>query len=96
VKLSLDDYTGRASDDFHEPKQKFRIEPLEAKTDLLIVGAAPYGLAMASHAQDLGVDHVVVGRPMEFWKANMPQGMYLRSARDWPLDLARNLVWRQS
>jgi cation diffusion facilitator CzcD-associated flavoprotein CzcO len=88
VKLSLDDDTGRASDDFQEPKQKFRIEPLESKTDLLIIGAGPYGLAIASHAQDLGVDHVVVGRPMEFWKANMPQGMYLRSASDWPLDPA--------
>jgi len=59
---------------------------LEAKTDLLIIGAGPYGLAMASHARHLGVDHIVVGKPMEFWKANMPRGMFLRSASDWPLD----------
>ena len=29
---------------------------------------------------------MVVGAPMGFWKANMPQGMYLRSSCDWSLD----------
>ena len=26
------------------------------------------------------------GKPMDFWKANMPKGMYLRSGSDWHLD----------
>jgi len=57
-------------------------------TALLIVGAGPFGLAMAAHAQELGVDHVIIGRPMSFWKQHMPPGMLLRSACDWHLDPA--------
>ena len=56
------------------------------ETDLLIVGAGPFGLAIAAQASHSGIDHLVVGRPMEFWKQNMPQGMYLRSRCDWHLD----------
>ena len=56
------------------------------KTDLLIIGAGPFGLAVAAQASHLGIDYVVAGRPMEFWKQNMPAGMYLRSACDWHLD----------
>ena len=55
-------------------------------TDLLIVGAGPFGLGMAAHARHLGIDHIVVGEPMQFWRAHMPEGMYLRSACDWHLD----------
>ena len=55
-------------------------------TDLLIVGAGPFGLAMAAHARHLGIGHIVVGEPMQFWRAHMPQGMFLRSACDWHLD----------
>jgi hypothetical protein len=53
---------------------------------LLIIGAGPFGLAMAAHAKHLGIDHLVLGKPMDFWKANMPAGMHLRSACDWHLD----------
>jgi thioredoxin reductase len=59
---------------------------METDTDLLIIGAGPFGLAMAAYARHLGLDHQVVGKPMEFWKRNMPKGMYLRSACDWHLD----------
>jgi thioredoxin reductase len=55
-------------------------------TDLLIVGAGPFGLSAASRAHHFGIDHVIVGEPMRFWQANMPKGMYLRSACDWHLD----------
>jgi lysine/ornithine N-monooxygenase len=58
----------------------------ERKTDLLIVGAGPFGLAIAAYAKHLGIDYLVVGEPMGFWKCNMPKGMYLRSACDWHLD----------
>lgn len=59
---------------------------LKKKTNLLIIGAGPFGLAMAAHCQHLGINHHIVGKPMEFWQANMPEGMYLRSACDWHLD----------
>jgi cation diffusion facilitator CzcD-associated flavoprotein CzcO len=57
-------------------------------TDLLIIGAGPFGLSMAAYAAHWRLDHRSVGKPMEFWKSNMPKGMYLRSACDWHLDPA--------
>lgn len=56
------------------------------QTDLLIIGAGPFGISLAAHAQQNGLDYLMVGVPMEFWKQNMPEGMYLRSACDWHLD----------
>ena len=58
----------------------------QTTTDLLIIGAGPFGLSMAAHARHLGIDHIIVGEPMRFWQAHMPNGMYLRSACDWHLD----------
>jgi FAD-dependent urate hydroxylase len=52
----------------------------------LIIGAGPFGLAMAVQARKLGIDHVVLGEPMSFWKRHMPAGMLLRSGCDWHLD----------
>jgi FAD-dependent urate hydroxylase len=57
------------------------------ETDLLILGAGPFGLAIAAQATHTGIDHLVVGKPMEFWRRHMPPGMYLRSACDWHLDV---------
>ena len=56
--------------------------------ELLIVGAGPFGLAMAAQAQQDGLNYLVVGKPMAFWRSHMPAGMYLRSACDWHLDPA--------
>ena len=56
------------------------------KTDLLIVGAGPFGLALAAQARHDAIEHVIVGKPMEFWRKQMPPGMFLRSACDWHLD----------
>ena len=41
---------------------------------------------MAAEAGRLGIEYLVAGKPMEFWSANMPAGMLLRSACDWHLD----------
>ena len=56
-------------------------------TDLLVVGAGPFGLALAAEAQRQGLRATVVGRPMSFWRDHMPDGMLLRSASDWHLDV---------
>ena len=56
------------------------------QTNLLIIGAGPFGLSLAAYAKHLGIDFLVAGNPMEFWVKNMPEGMFLRSASDWSLD----------
>lgn len=54
--------------------------------ELLVVGAGPYAYAAAAFAQDRGVSTRIVGRPMSFWRDQMPADMYLRSGPDWHLD----------
>jgi hypothetical protein len=49
--------------------------------DVAVIGAGPYGLAAAAHLRQIrGLDTVVFGDPMWFWKARMPAGMLLRSS----------------
>lgn len=59
---------------------------VDVRTELLIIGAGPFGLAIAAHVKRLGIDHIVVGEPMGFWKRHMPGNMYLRSGIHWHLD----------
>ncbi|MFJ9560664.1 NAD(P)-binding domain-containing protein [Streptomyces fuscichromogenes] len=47
--------------------------------DLLVVGAGPYGLSIASHAATAGLNVRVFGRPMASWRDHMPRGMFLKS-----------------
>jgi cation diffusion facilitator CzcD-associated flavoprotein CzcO len=55
-------------------------------TSLLVVGAGPYGLAVAARARERGIDTLVVGHSLGFWTDHMPAGMFLRSGVDWHLD----------
>ena len=59
---------------------------LPIATQLLVVGAGPYGLSTAALAHERGIETVILGRPMAFWEENMPARMYLRSSVDWHLD----------
>jgi thioredoxin reductase len=61
---------------------------MTTRTSLLVVGAGPYGLSTAAYARDRGIDTVVTGRPMGFWREHMPERMFLRSGPDWHLDAA--------
>ena len=55
-------------------------------TQLLVIGAGPYAISTAAFANERGIDTVIVGRPMGFWREHMPSRMLLRSGPDWHLD----------
>jgi FAD-dependent urate hydroxylase len=48
-------------------------------TDVLIIGAGPFGLSIAAHLRARSVDHLIVGTPMDTWRAHCPAGMFLKS-----------------
>lgn len=56
------------------------------QVQLLVIGAGPYALSVAALAREHGISSAVLGRPMGFWRENMPAGMFLRSGPDWHLD----------
>src|SRR5258706_948861 len=44
-----------------------------------VIGAGPYGLAVASHLRAASAEVRIFGKPMDFWDSQMPKGMLLRS-----------------
>jgi thioredoxin reductase len=56
-----------------------RTNEMSKTTDVAVIGAGPYGLSIAAHLRERGIDHRVIGSPMRFWRANMPRGMQLKS-----------------
>lgn len=50
-----------------------------AMSDVLIIGAGPFGLSVSTHLRSRGIEHTIVGRPMDTWRAHMPIGMFLKS-----------------
>lgn len=44
-----------------------------------IIGAGPYGLAIAAHLQFVGIDFLIFGSPMRRWLSQMPKSMLLKS-----------------
>jgi hypothetical protein len=72
-----------------------------------IIGAGPHGLAAAAHVRAAGLEPLVFGDPMSFWRDQMPLGMMLRSSvrassiaspsrtlglRDWAAEHGRELA----
>jgi thioredoxin reductase len=48
-------------------------------SEIAIIGAGPYGLSVAAHLRARGIEHRIVGNPMQFWLGHMPKGMLLKS-----------------
>lgn len=48
-------------------------------SDVVIIGAGPYGLSIAAHLAARGVAFRILGKPMSAWSAQMPKGMRLKS-----------------
>jgi cation diffusion facilitator CzcD-associated flavoprotein CzcO len=49
-------------------------------SDVVVIGAGPYGLSVAAHLRTIrGLEVRVFGEAMSFWERNMPVGMFLRS-----------------
>jgi cation diffusion facilitator CzcD-associated flavoprotein CzcO len=71
---------------FNPPSTDLEPRAEVVETPLLVIGAGPYGLATAAAARALGIEPMVVGEPMGFWRRNMPAGMLLRSSIDWHVD----------
>jgi cation diffusion facilitator CzcD-associated flavoprotein CzcO len=47
--------------------------------EVAVIGAGPYGLAVAAHLKACNISVRVFGDPMAFWRNNMPAGMKLQS-----------------
>lgn len=48
-------------------------------TKVAILGAGPYGLSLAAHLRQRGIEFRIFGRPMQPWIDHMPPGMLLKS-----------------
>jgi cation diffusion facilitator CzcD-associated flavoprotein CzcO len=60
-------------------KQDVTRARLSDDCEVAVIGAGPYGLAVAAHLRCAAVSTRVFGRPLSFWREHMPKGMRLRS-----------------
>jgi len=48
-------------------------------SEVVVIGAGPYGLSIAAHLAALNIPHRIFGKAMETWATQMPKGMLLKS-----------------
>jgi hypothetical protein len=53
--------------------------PARQSCHVAVIGAGPYGLAVAAHLQAAGVATTAFGEPLSFWRRHMPSRMRVRS-----------------
>ncbi|MFJ1702657.1 FAD-dependent oxidoreductase [Kitasatospora sp. NPDC088346] len=51
----------------------------DASVPVTVIGAGPYGLAVAAHLKGHRVPLRILGEPMDSWRSRMPVGMFLKS-----------------
>jgi len=59
---------------------------MNVKVPLLVIGAGPYGLGLGAFAQHHGLDYQVVGKVMDCWQHNIPEGQSFREVTNWHFD----------
>ncbi len=52
---------------------------MNTASEVVVVGAGPYGLSIAAHLESRGIASRIFGPPMEIWREHMPKGMLLKS-----------------
>src|SRR5262245_58919961 len=52
---------------------------MAVSSTVAVIGAGPYGLAVAAHLRARGVSFRIFGVPLESWRSQMPSGMFLKS-----------------
>lgn len=52
---------------------------MSESSHVAIIGAGPYGLSIAAHLRERGIEHRIFGTPLHSWRAQMPKGMFLKS-----------------
>jgi len=59
---------------------------MSVNVPLLVIGAGPYGLGLGAYAQHHGLDYLVVGKVMDCWQHNIPEGQSFREVTNWHFD----------
>jgi FAD-dependent urate hydroxylase len=52
---------------------------MTVSTEVVVIGAGPYGLSIGAHLRQCGINFRIFGIPMQNWRYAMPKGMFLKS-----------------
>jgi FAD-dependent urate hydroxylase len=50
--------------------------------DVIIIGSGPFGISLGAHAVANNLQYKLFGYPMDFWKNQMPQDMFIRTPHE--------------